>query len=112
MPGRILPAPRPRRASILQSVFHARLGERRARFPQPGARRGTTLALTEDIRESVRSARLPERWAPSTLLAAGIAVAIFLFYFAPYPIRHARLPAGFDAAWYVWRATFVGARGI
>jgi hypothetical protein len=70
------------------------------------------VALTERIREAVRPARPPERWGPATGIAFGMVVAIFLFYFAPYPIRHARLPAGFDPAWYIWRATYVGLRGI
>jgi hypothetical protein len=47
-----------------------------------------------------------------TLAAAVLSVAIFLFYFAPYPIRHAGMPAGFDPPWYIWRATFAGSAGL
>jgi hypothetical protein len=70
------------------------------------------VALAQDIRESVSPAPPRQRWGPAVLAASGLALVIFLFYFGPYPIRHARLPAGFDAPWYVWRARFVGAEGI
>jgi hypothetical protein len=44
--------------------------------------------------------------------ATVLSAAIFLFLFAPYPIRHARMPAGFDPPWYIWRATFAGRAGL
>jgi hypothetical protein len=47
-----------------------------------------------------------------SLAAAVLSLAIFLFSFAPYPIRHARMPAGFDPPWYIWRATFAGSAGL
>ena len=45
-------------------------------------------------------------------IAAALTVAIFFLYLAPYPLRHARMPAGFDAAWYIWRARFVATNGV
>jgi hypothetical protein len=53
-----------------------------------------------------------QRWAPAAIGAVLLSLAIFLFYFAPYPIRHARVPAGFDPPWYMWRATFAGSAGL
>ena len=45
-------------------------------------------------------------------VAAALALGTFLLYLAPYPLRHARVPAGFDAPWYIWRAQYVATRGI
>jgi hypothetical protein len=45
-------------------------------------------------------------------IAAALALAIFLLYLGRYPLRHANVPAGFDAPWYIWRAQYVAARGI
>jgi hypothetical protein len=93
-------------------MFHARVRERRGHHAELGAWRGTTLALTQRVRETVRPAARPAGWGPAAVLALLTTLAIFIFYFLPYPIRHARLPSGFDAAWYVWRATYVGLSGI
>jgi hypothetical protein len=51
-------------------------------------------------------------WAPTAAVAAALALSLFLFYFAVYRTKHYRLPVGFDAPWYVWRASFVGQEGI
>jgi len=45
-------------------------------------------------------------------IAVALTLAIFLLYLLKYPLEHARMPAGFDAAWYVWRARFVAANGV
>ncbi len=45
-------------------------------------------------------------------IAALLSLAIFGLYLGRYPLRHANVPAGFDAPWYVWRAQYVAARGI
>jgi hypothetical protein len=53
-----------------------------------------------------------ERWGRAVVTVVVVSLAIFLFYFGTYPIRHARLPAGFDPPWYIWRATFAGRAGL
>jgi hypothetical protein len=40
------------------------------------------------------------------------ALALSAFYLGVYRTAHRSLPVGFDTPWYVWRAAFVGARGI
>jgi hypothetical protein len=65
------------------------------------------------VRERPRPVLTPPRGSvTAAAVAVALALAIFLFYFATYPIRHARLPAGFDPAWYIWRATFAGQAGL
>jgi hypothetical protein len=70
------------------------------------------MAVRERRKPAVSPVRSAERWGPVTLVAVVLSLAIFLFYFAPYPIRHARMPAGFDPPWYIWRATFAGSAGL
>jgi hypothetical protein len=41
-----------------------------------------------------------------------LALAIFVLYFAAYPVRHLHLPVGFDPPYYVWRADFLGSQGV
>jgi hypothetical protein len=48
-------------------------------------------------------------WTAPALVAGGLALAVYLFYFAAYPLRHLRLPMGFDPPWYVWRAEYTSA---
>src|SRR2546428_6160114 len=50
--------------------------------------------------------------AETSLVTLGLSVAIFLFYFAAYPIRHLKLPMGFDPPYYVWRAQYLASQGI
>jgi len=52
------------------------------------------------------------RAATAFAVAAGLAVAMFLFYFLAYRARRYPMPVGFDASWYVWRARFVGVEGL
>ena len=52
------------------------------------------------------------RDATTFVAAGGLAVVLFLFYFLAYHARGYPMPVGFDASWYVWRATFVGAQGL
>ena len=58
------------------------------------------------------SKRNEPRRRPRPGVAAALALGTFLLYLAPYPLRHARVPAGFDAPWYIWRAEYVTVRGI
>jgi hypothetical protein len=51
-------------------------------------------------------------WLTASLVALGLGSAIFIFYFAAYPIRHEALPVGFDPPWYIWRARFVASQGV
>jgi hypothetical protein len=69
------------------------------------------VAVRERLRPAVKPAH-PTGWGPAALWATLVSLAIFLFLFAPYPIRHAQLPAGFDPPWYIWRGTFAGAAGL
>ena len=48
-------------------------------------------------------------WAVVTAL---VTLAVAGVYLGLYRVRGFALPVGFDAPWYVWRATFVQARGI
>jgi hypothetical protein len=48
----------------------------------------------------------------TSLVALGLSLAIFLLYFAAYPIRHLQLPMGFDPPYYVWRAQYLASQGI
>jgi hypothetical protein len=50
--------------------------------------------------------------ARTSLVALGLSVAVFLFYFAAYPMRHLKLPIGFDPPYYVWRAQYLASQGI
>jgi len=50
--------------------------------------------------------------ASAVAWALGLGLAAFLFYFLAYRVRRYAVPVGFDAPWYVWRATFVAARGL
>jgi hypothetical protein len=57
--------------------------------------------------------RAPARvWAWTAALAVGLVLGLFVFYFGIYRARGYRLPVGFDAPWYIWRARYVGARGL
>ncbi len=51
-------------------------------------------------------------WGAAFLAAFGLALSLFLFYFAVYRVRGYDLPIGFDAPWYVWRAQFVADAGL
>lgn len=51
-------------------------------------------------------------WGAAVLAAFGLALSLFLFYFAVYRVRGYDLPIGFDAPWYVWRAQFVADAGL
>jgi hypothetical protein len=66
------------------------------------------VAVRERTASVVTAAAPRERWGRVTVAGVALCVAIFVFYFARYPIRHASLPAGFDPPWYIWRATFAG----
>jgi hypothetical protein len=70
------------------------------------------VAVREQVEPAATAAPARERWGPAAAAAAAASLAIFLFYFAPYLIRHARVPAGFDPAWYVWRARFAGSAAL
>ena len=50
--------------------------------------------------------------ARTSIVALGLSMAIFLFYFAAYPIRHLKLVMGFDPPYYVWRAQYLASQGI
>ena len=49
------------------------------------------------------------RWA---LACGAVALAIAGVYLGLYRAKGFRLPVGFDAPWYVWRAAFVGEHGL
>ena len=70
--------------------------------------------MDEGGSEAVGPARAGRRWsrvgAPLGALIVGMAVVAF--YLPVYRVRGYRLPVGFDASWYVWRAQFVAARGV
>lgn len=76
--------------------------------------------MTEQLAHRPRTSRLPApRPVPSWTSMAGagsaalaVGLAIFLLYFAAYPLRHLHLPMGFDPAYYIWRATYLGSHGI
>ena len=51
-------------------------------------------------------------WRLAGGAAFGGTVALSAFYLAVYRTARHSLPVGFDTPWYVWRAAFVGARGI
>jgi hypothetical protein len=70
------------------------------------------VAVRERVRPAVRPVRPTERWGAVVPGAALLSLAIFLFYFAPYPIRNVGMPAGFDPPWYIWRATFAGSAAL
>src|SRR2546425_1737353 len=44
--------------------------------------------------------------------ALALSFGVFLLYFLAYPVRHLFLPAGFDPAYYVWRAQYLASQGI
>jgi hypothetical protein len=44
--------------------------------------------------------------------AALVAIGLYALYFLVYRARGFRMPLGFDASWYVWRADFVADQGI
>src|SRR5690242_12351456 len=48
-------------------------------------------------------------WAGACAL---VALAVAAAYLRLYPARGFRLPVGFDAPWYVWRASFVAGHGL
>ena len=50
--------------------------------------------------------------ARAVVTAGILGLAEFAAFFQVYRHRHVRLPIGYDAAWYVWRAAFVGHRGL
>lgn len=59
-----------------------------------------------------RTSRRGGPWLRSCLAASSLALVVYLVYLASYPLRGLRLPVGFDAPWYVWRASFVAAEGV
>ena len=51
-------------------------------------------------------------WAVTGISAVALSAALFLFYFPVYRLRGFRLPLGFDASWYIWRANFASGNEI
>ena len=59
----------------------------------------------------------PTPWSRNTAVAwaiasAATALGVACTYLGLYRARGFRLPVGFDAPWYVWRASFVGSHGL
>src|SRR5262245_30495833 len=93
-----------RRSSSQGSAGRSRACGSRGAVRRPSSPSDRGRATPVDLTRERRSAVLG--------IAAILSVAIFLLYLGRYPLRHANVPAGFDAPWYVWRAQYVGAKGI
>jgi hypothetical protein len=53
----------------------------------------------------------PSALAGAVAAALGLSAAGLLFWLLPYSVRGLRVPVGFDAPWYAWRADVVGQLG-
>src|SRR5439155_976593 len=75
----------------------------------PSCRSDREPVIVEPTQERSNISNRNERRQSALVLgvAAALALGTFLLYLAPYPLRHARVPAGFDAPWYIWRAQYV-----